>query len=360
MVGISSYGGYVPRYRLNRFVVFGAMGWLAPALLMNAKGEKAVANYDEDALTMAVSAGINCLNGFDRSILDAVYFASTTAPYKERQNANIVAGALCAREDIRSADFSGSLKAGTGALLSALEFVTANGGSAAVCAGDNRLGKMGSVQEMYFGDAGAAMLVSDTDVIAEYKGSYSLSYDFVDHLRGADAKYDRQWEERWIRDVGYGEFIPQVINGLCAKYGLAAGDFAKVVYPCYYGGARKSINKQLGFEPDRVVNDLSDTVGDSGAAHPLLMLSQALEEASPGRQDPPAGLRQRLRCPLLRSDRSHQRAEAAQPLLQVAGQPQGPGQLHQVPGVAGHRSGRAGPAGRRRPPYPLDTGMAQS
>ncbi len=282
MVGISSYGGYVPRYRLNRFIVFGAMGWLAPALLMNAQGEKAVANYDEDVLTMAVSAGINCLEGFDREALDAVYFASTTAPYKERQNANIVAGALCAREDIRSADFSGSLKAGTGALLSALEFVQSNGGSAAVCAGDNRLGKMGSVQEMYFGDAGAAMLVSDSDVIAEYKGSYSVSYDFVDHLRGANSKYDRQWEERWIRDLGYGEFIPQAIKGLCSKYGLAPTDFAKVIYPCYYGGARKSINKQLGFEPDRLVDDLSATVGDSGAAHSLLMLSRALEEANPG------------------------------------------------------------------------------
>ncbi|MCX7635209.1 MAG: short-chain dehydrogenase, partial [Syntrophales bacterium] len=99
MIGISSYGGYVPRYRLNRFIVFGAMGWLAPALLMNAQGEKAVANYDEDALTMAVSAGVNCLRGFDRQSVDAVYFASTTAPFKERQSANILAGALCARED---------------------------------------------------------------------------------------------------------------------------------------------------------------------------------------------------------------------------------------------------------------------
>ncbi len=282
MVGISSYGGYVPRYRLNRFAVFGAMGWLAPALLMNAQGEKAVANCDEDALTMAVSAGITCLDGFDLDRLDAVYFASTTAPYKERQNAGIVAGALCAREEIRSADFAGSLKAGTSALLAALEFVAANGGSAAVCAGDNRLGKMGSVQEMYFGDAGAAMLVSDSDVIAEYKGSFSVTHDFVDHLRGADSRFDRQWEERWIRDEGYQKFIPQAIQGLFDKYGLTAADFAKVVYPCYYGGARKTINAQLGFEPDKVVDDLSATVGDTGAAHPLLMLSKALEEASPG------------------------------------------------------------------------------
>ena len=30
MVGIISYGGYVPRYRLNRMTIFGAMGWINP------------------------------------------------------------------------------------------------------------------------------------------------------------------------------------------------------------------------------------------------------------------------------------------------------------------------------------------
>ncbi len=234
-------------------------------------------------MTMAVAAGINCMKGFDRQSLDAVYFASTTAPYKERQNSGIVAGALCARDDIRSADFGGSLKAGTTALLSAIEFVSSGSGSnAIVCAGDSRLGKMGSVQEMFFGDAGAAMLISDKDVIAEYKGSYSVTHDFVDHMRGAWSKFDRQWEERWIRDFGYAQFIPQAIEGLCNKCGVSPGDFAKVVYPCYYGGARKSIGAKLGIDAEKVQDDMGTTVGDSGAAHALLMLAKALEEVNPG------------------------------------------------------------------------------
>jgi 3-hydroxy-3-methylglutaryl CoA synthase len=264
-------------------LIFGAMGWLNPALIVNARGEKAVCNFDEDALTMAVAAGINCLKGFDRQAIEAVYFASTTAPYKERQNAGIIAGALCAPDEVRTADFGGSLKAGTSALLSAIEFVKAGSGSrAVVCAGDSRLGKMGSVQEMFFGDAGAAILVSDRDVVAEFKGSFSVTHDFVDHLRGADSKYDRQWEERWIRDFGYARFIPEAVEGLCNKYGLSLGDFSKVIYPCYYGGARKSINAKLGLEPEKVQDDMQATVGDSGAAHSLLMFAKALEEAKPG------------------------------------------------------------------------------
>jgi 3-hydroxy-3-methylglutaryl CoA synthase len=285
MVGIVSFGGYVPRYRLNRMIVFGSMGWLNPVIITNARGEKAVANFDEDSITMAVAAGMDCLRGMDRQGIEAVYFATTTAPYKERQNANIVAGALGTKDEIRSADFGASLKAGTSALLSALEFAAANPGSkAVVCAADCRLGKMASTQEMVFGDGAGALMVGDQDVVAEYKGSFSVSHDFVDHLRGSNTKYDRMWEERWIRDVGYASFIPQAINGLCAKYGLDPAGFDRIVYPCYYGGARKKINGLLQAEPEKVQDDLQATVGDTGAAHPLLMLSAALETAQPGQK----------------------------------------------------------------------------
>ncbi|HSW35425.1 MAG TPA: hypothetical protein VLH18_02365 [Candidatus Limnocylindrales bacterium] len=283
MIGISSYAGYIPRYRLNRMTIFSAVGWLNPATIMNAAGEKAVANYDEDSITMAVEAGSRCMRNFKADDLEAVYFATTTAPFKERQNANLVAGALGAQEEIRSADFGGSLKAGTTALLSALEFIgSGSGKSAIVCAADCRLGKVSSVQEMVFGDGAAALLLGNEQVIAEFKGSYALSCDFVDHLRGANSRYDRQWEERWIRDLGYDRLIPRAIAGLCKKYGLNISDFNKVIYPCYYGAARKNINRKLGLESKQVQDELLMDAGDTGAAHPLLMLARALEDAVPG------------------------------------------------------------------------------
>ena len=283
MVGIRSYGGYVPRFRLNRMVVYGNMGWINPANIMNAQGEKAVANFDEDPVTMAAAAAADCVTGFDRELIGGVYFASTTAPYKERLCANLVAGALATREDIRTADFAGGLKAGTTALIAALDAVSAGTAeNLVVSAADCRLGTMGSVQELMFGDGAAALMVGGDEVIAEFKGSFSTGHDFVDHFRGGESKYDRQWEERWIRDVGFGQFIPEAVNGLCEKYGVAPGDFSRVIYPCYYGGARKAINSKLGFEPDRVEDNLQAVVGDAGAAQPLMMLSRALETAQPG------------------------------------------------------------------------------
>lgn len=283
MIGICSYAGYIPRYRLDRMTVFSAMGWFNPATIMNAAGEKAVANFDEDSITMAAAAGLKCTKDLNAEQFGAVYFASTTAPFKERQNATIVAGALGLNEEIRAADFAGSVKSGTTALLAAIEYAAmAEGEMALACAADCRLGRAGSVQEMVFGDGGAAFAVGSAGVIAEYKGSYSISCDFVDHLRGANSKYDRQWEERWIRDVGYDRLIPQVIGGICGKHGLQLAEIAKVIYPCYYPGARKNINRKLGLRPDQVQDDLMMDAGDTGSAHPLMMLAAALETASPG------------------------------------------------------------------------------
>ena len=83
MVGICSYGGYVPRYRLNRGLIVQAMAWMNPIIMAHAQGEKAVANCDEDPITMAVAAGIDALKDVDLSTIEGVYFASTTMPYTE-------------------------------------------------------------------------------------------------------------------------------------------------------------------------------------------------------------------------------------------------------------------------------------
>ncbi len=283
MLGIKSYAGYIPRYRLNRMTIFSSMGWLNPAIIMNAAGEKSVANYDEDSVTMAAAAGQRCLEGIGPAQVGALYYASTTSPFRERSAANIVSAALGIEENVRSADFGSSAKAGTTALISAIEFCAANPDlSALAAAADCRIGKVGSVQEMVFGDAGAAVMVGSDDVIAEFDGSYSVSCDFVDHLRGSESRYDRQWEERWIRDLGYERIIPEAVQAYLDKYGSRIEDYTKIIYPCYYGAARKNINRKLGLNPAQLQDDLMMECGDSGSAHPLLLLAGALENASSG------------------------------------------------------------------------------
>jgi len=283
MIGIISYGGYIPRYRLDRKLIYQATGWMNPGNIGNAKGEKSVANFDEDSITMAVAAGIDCLKGQDRSQVEGVYLASTTLPYKERLNSGIVTAAFGLDDHVRAADFTGGLKAGTTALMSALESVeTGRVNNLMVCASDCRLGKPSSPQELIFGDAAVAFLVGSEDVIAEFKGSYSATYDFGDHYRGAFAKYDRQWEDRWIRDVGFEQFVPEVVKGLLDKYQLKMEDFASVIYDCHYPAPRRKLNKILGITPEMEQTNYQTEIGHSGTAQSLMMLAGALEDGNPG------------------------------------------------------------------------------
>ena len=137
MVGITSYGAYIPRYRMDRKTIFQAMGWFNAATAGVARGEKAVTNYDEDSNTMAVAAAMDCLNGFERDQVDGLYLSSMTLPFVERQNAAICAEAMAFRSDIRTADFCSSPKAGTTALIAACDAVKAGDlNNFLVCAAD--------------------------------------------------------------------------------------------------------------------------------------------------------------------------------------------------------------------------------
>ncbi len=283
MIGITSYGAYIPRLRLDRMAIVQAMGWFAPAIMTVAQGERSMCNWDEDSLTMAVSAARDCLRGRDKRGLDAVYLASTTLPFADRQNGGVLASALNLQENLVCADFTASQKTATTALITALEQVA--GGArhdVLVTATDRRETKTAYFYEMWFGDGAAALTVGDTDVIAAFKGSFSLERDFVDHYRGAQNKYDYVWEERWNRDEGYGKIIPEAIKGLLAKTNLAIGDIDRIAYPCFFKADHRNIAKRLGAKPEALVDNLHAELGECGAAHSFLLLIKALETAKPG------------------------------------------------------------------------------
>ncbi|MDA0225529.1 MAG: 3-hydroxy-3-methylglutaryl CoA synthase, partial [Proteobacteria bacterium] len=67
--GILSFGAYLPRLRLQRKTVAAANAWFAPGLRGLGKGERAMAHWDEDAITMSVEAARDCLAGRDRATL---------------------------------------------------------------------------------------------------------------------------------------------------------------------------------------------------------------------------------------------------------------------------------------------------
>lgn len=277
--GILSCGAYIPRLRLQRKSVAAANSWFAPALRGLAKGERAMANWDEDSVTMALEAARDCLAGRDRSTLGALMLASTTHPYDDRQNAGIVANALNLGSTLAVLDVTGSQRAGSSALAEAFSSAAR---STLVAAAEHRLAKAASAQEMQYGDGAAAFLVGPGKPIARLLAAHSETVDFVDHFRGHDASHDYAWEERWIRDEGYLKIVPRAIEAVLKKAGGAGDAVAHFCMPCTLSRVGAMVAKRAGIPEGAVRDTLAALCGDTGAAHPLLMLAHALEEAKPG------------------------------------------------------------------------------
>ena len=153
-IGIHAYGGYVPRLRLARAAIASAHSWFNPSLQGLGKGERAICNWDEDAVTMAVEAARDCFAGQTPQPFNGVYLASTTAPFQDRQNAGIVAEALSLGAELVTLDIAGSQRAGTSALATACK-VARGGDRVLVLGAEKRRTKAASALELTSGDAAA-------------------------------------------------------------------------------------------------------------------------------------------------------------------------------------------------------------
>ncbi|HJQ83981.1 MAG TPA: 3-oxoacyl-[acyl-carrier-protein] synthase III C-terminal domain-containing protein [Candidatus Binatia bacterium] len=274
MVGITSYGAYVPMLRLPLAAIAGGKG---------GGPEKAVANWDEDAVTMAVAAAIDCLRGIDRASVDGVVFASTSYPFKEKQAAAIVARALDLRRDVLTADVGDSLRAGTTALRSAVDTVKA--GSARrvlVVASDTRMAAPRSALEANLGDGAAAFVVGGDDVALAVTAQQTVADEIIDVWRAEGDPFVHAWEERFVVDHGYRENVRAAVRALLAATGLGAKDFARLVL---YGPDARShagVVRELGFDAAQAQDPLFGRVGNAGTALAPLLLAAALEGAKAG------------------------------------------------------------------------------
>ena len=273
MTGITAFGAYIPLFRLSSETE----GW-------KARGEKAVASFDEDSVTMSTAATMNCLHGFDRNLLDGLYFATTTAPYLEKQGAALIAEACDLPRSMVSSDFSNSLRSGTLALRSALDAVKAGSArSVAVTAADLRLPQPRSAHESVLGDGAASVVVGNEQVIAEIEDICTVSNEMLDTWRTSEDLFLRSADDRFVLDEGYFQVLPRAVKDLLTKNRLTPQDFSKAIISAPDARNHKKMTAKLGFDPDKQVQDpLFDKVGNTGASSALLMLVAALEEAEPG------------------------------------------------------------------------------
>lgn len=276
--GIVAVGAYVPLYRLPRSTI--AQAWGARSL----GGERSVANYDEDSVTMAVEAARDCLNGIDRSTVDGLYFASTTAPYSEKGCATLIAAALDLPSNILTADFAHSLRSGTSALLAAMAaVVSGQAKQVLVVAADARMGYPKSNDEQLFGDAAAAVLVGKSGVRATIDAFVTHSDELHDVWRRDTDTFVQSWEDRWVVEQGYTANMRETVRTLMQQESIEASDIARVALYSPNPRGATGVARALGFDADTQLQDsLIGSVGSCGSAQALLILVAAIEEARAG------------------------------------------------------------------------------
>ncbi len=280
MIGITSYGAYIPWHRMDRQLFLKAWGGFA------IPGERAVAYYDEDSVTMAVAAAMDCLSDIDPHTVDGLLFATTTSPYKEKLCSATMALTLRLRRDLRTADITSSLRSGTTAVGLALDAVASGrSDSILITASDMRLAPPSGMTEQALGDGAGALLLGKDNVIAEVLGSYSISDELAATWRGESDTFIRSWEDRMTMDESYSKVMPEVITGLMKRCGLSQKDFASVVFDPPSDVRRHGrVAGELGFEPAQLLDpgSIFMTVGLLGSAMSIVMLVAALEQAKPG------------------------------------------------------------------------------
>ena len=280
MVGITRTGAYFPRRRLDRALIGEAWGTRVPP------GTRTVAGLDEDALTMATDAVLACLGDADPADpgqFDALYFASTSSPYNEKQVASVIATAADLPREAAVADLGGSVRAGLGALRAALDGVRAGSHrTALVVAADARRVEPESELEPLVGDGALAVAVGRDDVVAELVATASISEEFTYVFRTDEQRYLQVAEPRFGATYGYARDMGEAVALALRRAELPPARVAKLALAAPDARSAGDAARRAGCEPGQLEPSLVTEAGLLGTAEPLVLLARSLETARPG------------------------------------------------------------------------------
>lgn len=269
MTRISAVGAYAPRLRITDEAFEAAWGSFdAPGI-----ETKAVPDADEDALTMGVEAGHRALDagGVDSEAIDWLGFATTTPPVDEE---DLVprATSLLGVDAAKTATFGGSTRAGTQALVGGLE--TDVDGYGLAIAADCPQGTPDSAEEHAAGAAAAAVLLGpDGAAVRATAEATTVTPGIRFRRRGS-----RATESLGVTAYERSAFRTAVTDAVEALgEDVSTVDAAAIQAPdgrLPYRAARR-----LDLETEQVTAaETVSTLGDCGAASPLLGMARALDE----------------------------------------------------------------------------------
>ncbi len=286
MVGIVSYGYYIPKYRIKLEDITTQWDKCNDKVEKSLKiHEKAVAGLDEDILTMAYEASTMAFDTFEdiKKDIGAVFIGSETFPYAVKPVSTSLADWLNLSNNYLAYDTQFACKAATGALASAHGLVKSGDIEyALVCASDKANARPQDALEYSAGSGSNAWIVGTKNVALEIVDWSSYSSDTPDFWRRAKAEYPSH-AGRFTGGPAYFKHIIGSTELLLKKQNVKPSDFTYAVFHMPNGSFPLKVSKMLGFtkeqvEPSYVVPKL----GNSYSASALMGLVATLDQAKPG------------------------------------------------------------------------------
>ena len=275
MRGIVAYGGYGPRFRLQRAAIAAALG-AAPI-----KGARSVASYDEDTTTMAVEAGRRAI-ATSSELPSTLYFATAAPAYLDKSNASAVHGGLGLDPHVGAYDVLGGVRSGVAAVRAALDAATIDDVAMAVLS-DIRTGLPGSSDESQSADGAAALILGrGPGVIAELLGRGCSTTEFLDRWRAPGELASHLWEERFVEQA-YAAPASSAVADALKMAGVDVSDIDHVIVSGLPTRAVRRVTTKLGASRHAIAADqVTGAIGNAGTAQSGLALAGVLDTADPG------------------------------------------------------------------------------
>lgn len=274
---ILAYGAALPRLRLAAAQYRAAWGQCAASGLKR----KAFCAYDEDAVTLAVAAARQALDGMDPARIGAIFLGATTLPYEEKPSTATVATALGVDGAAAVHEIRGSPSAGVQALSLAADWCAARPERLALAiAADAPSAEPDTPAEHGFGAGAAAFVVGagaqDTAIaaIGDACAVTIESFGARFRRRGSNATGDLELRTRDAQAAA---------SRLAALAGYRPADRLALGIG---GRSGADLARILGGQAD----DVFPGVGDAGAASAALGLVHWLDAAEAAVQVNAVGL----------------------------------------------------------------------
>ncbi|ADN35326.1 hydroxymethylglutaryl-CoA synthase [Methanolacinia petrolearia DSM 11571] len=286
MVGIITYGAYIPRFRIKTEEiarVWGANGAEIAAGL--GVKEKAVPDLDEDTLTISVNAARFALER--RSVnpdeIGAIYVGSESHPYAVKPTAATVGEAIGATPVMTAADYEFACKAGTAGIQTCMGLVKSGMIKYGIAIGaDVAQGAPGDALEYTAAAGGAAFVIGDKDPIAEINHTCSFTTDTPDFWRREGQGYPRHGG-RFSGEPAYFKHIQGAAKMMLEYMGTKPSDYDYAVFHQPNAKFPRNVSAMLGFTSEQIKPGLAvPRLGNTYSGAVPVGLSATLDIAKPG------------------------------------------------------------------------------